>query len=89
MPCAVSELEEISEELDGSATSLELDNFSLLEDFASEELEATLLLDFGSVLPLPVTVIVPLLDAFLEAPVVVTVNLYAPGATVEATVPEM
>jgi hypothetical protein len=46
-----------------------------LEATVSLELETTLLLDFGSEFPLPVTVIVPLFDAFFEAPVVVTVNL--------------
>ena len=49
---------------------------------------ATLELDSGSVAPIPVTVIVPFLVAFFSAPVVVTVNLYAPGAAVAETVPE-
>jgi hypothetical protein len=39
--------------------------------------------------PLATTVIVPLFEAFVVAPVVVTVYLYAPGATLDATVPEM
>ena len=40
-------------------------------------------------MPLATTVIVPLLEAFVVAPVVVTVNLYAPAAAVAETVPEM
>ena len=73
------------EELDssvGSASALLLDcGVTLLLDFAEE-------LDAGAV-PFPVTVMVPLFEAFVVAPVVVTVNLYAPGATVAETVPEM
>ena len=66
----------------GSASALLLDcGVTLLLDFAEE-------LDAGAV-PFPVTVIVPLFDTFVEAPVVVTVNLYAPGAAVVETVPEM
>ena len=62
--------------------SLSLDcGVTLLLDFAEE-------LDAGAV-PFPVTVMVPLFEAFVVAPVVVTVNLYAPGATVAETVPEM
>ena len=62
--------------------SLSLDcGETLLLDFAEE-------LDAGAV-PFPVTVMVPLFEAFVVAPVVVTVNLYAPGATLDATVPEM
>ena len=73
------------EELDssvGSASALLLDcGVTLLLDFAEE-------LDAGAV-PFPVTVMVPLFESFVVAPVVVTVNLYAPGATVAETVPEM
>ena len=73
------------EELDssvGSASALLLDcGVTLLLDFAEE-------LDAGAV-PFPVTVMVPLFEAFVVAPVVVTVNLYAPGAAVAETVPEM
>ena len=66
----------------GSASALLLDcGVTLLLDFAEE-------LDAGAV-PFPVTVIVPLFEAFVVAPVVVTVNLYAPGAAVVETVPEM
>ena len=66
----------------GSASALLLDcGVTLLLDFAEE-------LDAGAV-PFPVTVMVPLFEAFVVAPVVVTVNLYAPGAAVAETVPEM
>ena len=62
--------------------SLSLDcGVTLLLDFAEE-------LDAGAV-PFPVTVMVPFFEAFVVAPIVVTVNLYAPGATVAETVPEM
>ena len=64
---------DLAEELDAGTT--------LLLDFAEE-------LDAGAV-PFPVTVMVPLFEAFVVAPVVVTVNLYAPGAAVAETVPEM
>ena len=65
-----------------TSVSLSLDcGVTLLLDFAEE-------LDAGAV-PFPVTVMVPLFEAFVVAPVVVTVNLYAPGATVAETVPEM
>ena len=65
-----------------TSVSLSLDcGVTLLLDFAEE-------LDAGAV-PFPVTVMVPLFDTFVVAPVVVTVNLYAPGATVVETVPEM
>jgi len=65
-----------------TSVSLSLDcGVTLLLDFAEE-------LDAGAV-PFPVTVMVPLFDTFVEAPVVVTVNLYAPGAAVVETVPEM
>ena len=65
-----------------TSVSLSLDcGVTLLLDFAEE-------LDAGAV-PFPVTVIVPLFEAFVVAPVVVTVYLYAPGATLDATVPEM
>ena len=67
----------------GSASALLLDcGVTLLLDFAEE-------LDAGAS-PFPATtVIVPLFEAFDVAPVVVTVNLYAPGAAVAETVPEM
>jgi hypothetical protein len=66
-----------------TSVSLSLDcGVTLLLDFAEE-------LDAG-VSPFPATtVIVPLFEAFVVAPVVVTVYLYAPGATLDATVPEM
>ena len=68
--------------LDCGVTLLLLDcGVTLLLDFAEE-------LDAGAV-PFPVTVMVPLFEAFVVAPVVVTVNLYAPGAAVAETVPEM
>ena len=72
----------VSLSLDCGVTLLLLDcGVTLLLDFAEE-------LDAGAV-PFPVTVIVPLFEAFVVAPVVVTVNLYAPGAAVAETVPEM
>ena len=73
----------VSLSLDCGVTLLLLDcGVTLLLDFAEE-------LDAGSA-PLPATtVMVPLFEAFVVAPVVVTVNLYAPGATLDATVPEM
>ena len=65
-----------------TSVSLSLDcGVTLLLDVAEE-------LDAGAV-PFPVTVMVPLLEAFFVAPVVVTVNLYAPAAAVAETVPEM
>ena len=71
----------VAELLVGSVAEQELAGISLLEDVAElEELAGTL--------P-PVTVIVPFLLAFVFAPVVVTVNLYALASAVLATVPEM
>ena len=67
------------------ASLLLLDPIAPLQD---DDEDLTLELDAGAV-PFPVTVIVPLFEAFVVAPVVVTVNLYAPGATVAETVPEM
>jgi hypothetical protein len=67
------------------ASLLLLDPIAPLQD---DDEDLTLELDAGAV-PFPVTVIVPLFEAFVVAPVVVTVNLYAPGATVAKTVPEM
>ena len=71
----------VSLSLDCGVTLLLDCGVTLLLDFAEE-------LDAGAV-PFPVTVMVPLFEAFVVAPVVVTVNLYAPGATVAETVPEM
>ena len=65
------------EELDFSAGSGVL----LLLDFAPLELEAAP--------DLATTVMVPDFEAFLEAPVVVIVYLYAPGAADAETVPEI
>ena len=67
------------------ASLLLLDPIAPLQD---DDEDLTLELDAGAV-PFPVTVMVPLFEAFVVAPVVVTVNLYAPGATVAETVPEM
>ena len=68
------------------ASLLLLDPIAPLQD---DDEDLTLELDAGAS-PFPATtVIVPLFDTFVVAPVVVTVNLYAPGATVAETVPEM
>ena len=67
------------------ASLLLLDPIAPLQD---DDEDLTLELDAGAV-PFPVTVMVPLFEAFVVAPVVVTVNLYAPGAAVAETVPEM
>jgi hypothetical protein len=87
--------------LEVPGTTLELDSVGsasalLLDALVSLSLDCgvTLLLDFAEELdagavPFPVTVMVPLFEAFVVAPVVVTVNLYAPGATLDTTVPEM
>ena len=72
------------------SSELELDSVSDELNFESLEFDTVPLeLDAGAEPSPAVTVIVPLLEAFFVAPVVVTVNLYAPAAAVAETVPEM
>jgi hypothetical protein len=74
----------VSLSLDCGVTSEEL----LLDTAEDDEEEATLLLDATTPEP-ATTIMVPDFVAFVEAPVVVIVYLYAPGAAVAETVPEI